>query len=97
MSNVQLILGDCLQYLSKQPDKSVDCVVTDPPYGIDVGKMAMGKGKKKTCFASFEWDQKPPSNFLINEFSIFSISIDSCLIASKSVDLIKFRLTAISN
>lgn len=30
-----LILGDCLQELAKLPDNSVDCVVTDPPYGID--------------------------------------------------------------
>jgi len=30
-----LILGDCLVELPKLPDKSIDCVITDPPYGID--------------------------------------------------------------
>jgi site-specific DNA-methyltransferase (adenine-specific) len=31
---IQLINGDCLQVLPTLPDKSVDAVVTDPPYGI---------------------------------------------------------------
>lgn len=30
----ELIAGDCLTALRKMPDKSVDCIVTDPPYGI---------------------------------------------------------------
>ncbi len=29
-----LHLGDCLQIMAQLPDNSVDCVVTDPPYGI---------------------------------------------------------------
>jgi len=31
-----LILGDCLEELPKLPVKSVDCVIIDPPYGLDV-------------------------------------------------------------
>ncbi len=31
----QLHLGDCLDILQKLPDKSIDCIVTDPPYGIN--------------------------------------------------------------
>lgn len=27
--------GDCIQGLKKLPDNSVDCVITDPPYGIN--------------------------------------------------------------
>lgn len=30
-----LILGDAINGLQKIPDNSIDCVVTDPPYGID--------------------------------------------------------------
>ena len=63
----ELMLGDCLEYVKSIPDKSIDCIVTDPPYGINIGKMAMGKGKKKTGFASFEWDQQAPSSQLIDE------------------------------
>ena len=31
--NVQLHLGDCLEVMRSMPDKSVDAVITDPPYG----------------------------------------------------------------
>jgi site-specific DNA-methyltransferase (adenine-specific) len=30
--NVQLHLGDCLEVMRSMPDKSVDAVITDPPY-----------------------------------------------------------------
>lgn len=30
----QLYLGDCLEVMRDIPDGSVDCVVTDPPYGV---------------------------------------------------------------
>jgi len=32
MSEVKLILGDCLEIMKSIPDKSVDAVITDPPY-----------------------------------------------------------------
>jgi DNA modification methylase len=35
MSTIKLILGDCLQEMKKIPDKSIDLVLTDPPYGVD--------------------------------------------------------------
>lgn len=28
----QVILGDCLEEMAKLPDKSIDCIVTSPPY-----------------------------------------------------------------
>ena len=31
---VELHLGDCLEVMRSMPDKSVDAVITDPPYGI---------------------------------------------------------------
>jgi len=30
---VELILGDCLEVMKGMPDKSVDAIITDPPYG----------------------------------------------------------------
>ena len=30
-----LVEGDTLRVLAKLPENSIDCVVTDPPYGID--------------------------------------------------------------
>jgi len=31
----KVIHGDCLIEMKKIPDKSIDCIVTDPPYGIN--------------------------------------------------------------
>ena len=33
MTDVKLYLGDCLEVMKGMPDKSVDAVITDPPYG----------------------------------------------------------------
>ena len=32
----ELILGNCIDVLREMPDKSVNCIVTDPPYGVGV-------------------------------------------------------------
>ena len=34
----KVIHGDCLEIMKCMPDKCVDLVLTDPPYGINVGK-----------------------------------------------------------
>ena len=33
---MNLILGDCLEEMKKMPDKSIDLILTDPPYGINL-------------------------------------------------------------
>ena len=38
MSEVKLYLGDCLEVMKSIPDKSVDAVITDPPYGIGLAE-----------------------------------------------------------
>src|SRR5574344_1505901 len=40
-----IIQGDCLEEMKKIPDKSIDAIVTDPPYFLlnDAGKGFMGK------------------------------------------------------
>jgi DNA modification methylase len=38
MSEVNLILGDCIEEMKKIEDKSVDLVLTDPPYGVSFKK-----------------------------------------------------------
>ena len=39
----KVIQGDCLEIMRGMPDKSVDLVLTDPPYGINVG----GKSRER--------------------------------------------------
>ncbi len=34
----ELYLGDCFEVLKTIPDKSIDLVLTDPPYGINIAK-----------------------------------------------------------
>lgn len=44
---VKLYNGDCLDYLKKLPDKSVDLVVTDPPYEIETSGAGIYKQEDK--------------------------------------------------
>lgn len=38
--------GDCLELMKEMPDKCIDLVVTDPPYGIGAySKGTMGGGR----------------------------------------------------
>jgi site-specific DNA-methyltransferase (adenine-specific) len=48
---VTLHLGDCLEYMKRMPDKSVDAVITDPPYGVGIDS----------------WDSEIPPRIFIDE------------------------------
>ena len=64
---VELHLGDCLEVIRSIPDKSVDAVITDPPYGMsldtDYSGIDKGGGKK---YKRVEGDDKrfDPNPFL---------------------------------
>ncbi len=58
----KLYLGDCLDIMRGMPDKSVDAVITDPPYGINSHNM-----RSCVAFMDVSWDSKPASDFAINE------------------------------
>lgn len=48
MLKTVLLNQNCEGYLSSLPDKSIDCIITDPPYGIaDVWKGGGGHGWNK--------------------------------------------------
>ncbi len=38
MSKIELIHGDCLELMKNIPDKSIDAIITDPPYGTTACK-----------------------------------------------------------
>ena len=40
----EFILGDCMEYMRKMPDKAYDLAIVDPPYGINISKQSMGIG-----------------------------------------------------
>ena len=73
--------ADCLDIMRKMPDKSVDLVITDPPYGIrenNEHNLSRGtsspkwKRGKPTDYGHFDWDNEQPSAEYFDE--IFRIS-----------------------
>jgi DNA modification methylase len=59
---IELHLGDCLQYMKSMPDKSVDAVITDPPYGVD---MLRGDSRVK---GRLYGDKTPPDIRWISDY-----------------------------
>src|SRR3990167_9281708 len=63
----QVIQGDCLEVLKDMPDKCIDLVVTDPPYGINFGseKKSMSAGMRKDGSRRKykEWSNPIPKNY----------------------------------
>ncbi|AQW20952.1 site-specific DNA-methyltransferase [Lentilactobacillus curieae] len=53
--NVKYILGDSFDYLKKLPDKSIDLIVTDPPYFLSNGGFS-NSGGKKVSVNKGSWD-----------------------------------------
>lgn len=61
---MQLIQGDCIEVMKDIPDKSIDAVITDPPYGININKssrLSVSRG-----FGKDTWDSKPASKEAID-------------------------------
>lgn len=58
MTEVNLLHGDCLNILKGLPEGSVDCVITDPPYGLTQA----GTQQIKDCLTSWaggeDWNAK---------------------------------------
>ena len=68
----RIYLGDCMHFLKDFPDKSVDFVLTDPPYGIHMDQWAGRSNKKqlahpkKTRYAG-HWDDNTPNKCIFDE------------------------------
>jgi DNA modification methylase len=66
IGDCRLILADCRDVLPTLG--KVDAVVTDPPYGIDYGRLMKGKGdgaggldkNRWKDYGAFDWDQSRP-------------------------------------
>lgn len=66
--------GDCLQVMPEFADKSIDLILTDPPYGIGeaAGKnISRGNLAKATDYGDSDWDnQIPPPETFVELFRI---------------------------
>lgn len=68
-----IILGDCLEVMKKLPDKCVDLVLTDPPYGIgNKFTSEYGLQERKSIRGRFNWNDKIPEKDVFDE--IFRVS-----------------------
>jgi DNA modification methylase len=75
---VQLIQGDCLDFMRTMPDKSVDAVITDPPYGLKSIMQGGGWAKNMEYIKDgANWDDKPIGKEYIN--SILALSIPTII------------------
>jgi DNA modification methylase len=64
---INLIQDDCLNVLKKMEDKSIDLILTDPPYGIGISKNPF-----RQKFEKKEWDNFIPTKEYFDE--IFRVS-----------------------
>jgi len=57
----KIICGDCLEVMKEMPDKCVDLVLTDPPYGINENPYRVanrGKLAKTRYYGEWDWDKE---------------------------------------
>jgi site-specific DNA-methyltransferase (adenine-specific) len=63
---------DCMELMSRYPDKYFELAIVDPPYGINVNmNMGVRKGEKRK-HQSKHWDKKSPNNKYFKE--VFRVS-----------------------
>ena len=59
---------DCLEFMRTLPDKYIDLVLTDPPYGINADKGVGGFGSSKTDkHYKGDWDSQTPAQEYFDE------------------------------
>lgn len=63
----KIINADCLDILKQLPDKCIDLVLTDPPYGIKADKGTNGFGSSKNRIYQGGWDNETPEKIVFDE------------------------------
>ncbi len=68
----KIICGDCLEVMKDIPDNSVDLVLTDPPYGINMDRELHKKQGKYGYkdYGDTNWDIKPSKKYFEEIFRI---------------------------
>ena len=80
--------ADCLDIMREMPDKSVDLVITDPPYGIKESNeqnQTRGNLAKSIDYGHYDWDNQPAAKEHFNE--LFRISKNQIIFGGNYFDL----------
>jgi DNA modification methylase len=75
-----IICGDCLPYLQEMESKSIDLVLTDPPYGISISSNPF-----RQKFQKDDWDNFTPTKEYFDE--IFRVSKEQIIWGGNYFDL----------
>lgn len=63
----EIYYADCIDIMSLLPDKSIDLVLTDPPYGLNIAKSGSlsikGASNKKLEYKKEKWDILPSKKY----------------------------------
>mgnify|MGYP001562625825 CR=1 FL=1 len=63
----KVIQGDCLEIMKQMPDKCVDLVLTDPPYGIGEDERSADEVGRLSWKVENRWDLTIPSKEVFTE------------------------------
>ena len=62
----KILLGDCLEVMRSMPDKCVDLLLTDPPYGLNICRKKIGYAGFNTVQKK-AWDEAIPTEEYFSE------------------------------
>jgi len=67
----EIVLADCMDIMKNIPDKYFELAIVDPPYGINVCSMGLGKGgglyRGEKNYKLGQWDSQAPDLNYFNE------------------------------
>ena len=66
----KITLGDSLEVMKQLPDKCIDLILTDPPYGINIARSGQVGGNNKavaTDYGAEKWDEDIPPKEMFDE------------------------------
>ena len=63
MSKINMMNGDCMEYMASLPDNAYELAIVDPPYGIDWMSQvkSVNKGKNWKQYEEKDWDSSVPT------------------------------------
>ena len=75
MSNINIIHGDCMDYLPKMKDNEFSLAIVDPPYGLGARLHQGGREKQQgrisaAQYAGKAWDTPPGNEFFVELFRV---------------------------